>query len=213
MAVLDAFLGIDGIRGGSTDARYKDWIDVVAYNHGMAQPPSSTGTGGSAGRTSFQDFVITKALDRATPRLAVVCASGQHVRSATLVLRRAGKSEQPFMEYKLTDVLITSIRPRWGSVDPTIPLEEVSFSYGKIEWKYVDLNGQIVQGGWDLRANRPAASSVGMTDPSEIMPPAGEEESTSGPAEPSAPTGAAESPPSESATSPEELIPKDHLDL
>ncbi len=213
MAVLDAFLGIDGIRGGSTDARYKDWIDVVAYNHGMAQPPSSTGTGGSAGRTSFHDFVITKALDRATPRLAVACASGQHVRSATLVLRRAGKSEQPFMEYKLTDVLITSIRPHWGSVDPTIPLEEVSFSYGKIEWKYVDLNGRIIQGGWDLRANRPTAGRAGMTDPVEIMPPAGEEESTSDRAAPSAPTRAEEARPSESAASPEELIPKDHLDL
>ena len=105
--------------------------------------------------------------------------------------------------------MTSTVVGHWSLVE----LLEVSFSYGKIEWKYVDLNGQIVQGGWDLRANRPAAGSAGMTDPSEIMPPAGEEEWTSGPAAPSAPTGAEESPPSESAASSEELIPTDHLDL
>lgn len=60
----------------------------------------------------------------------------------------------------MTDVLVTSVRPGGSSHGgETVPLEEINFSYGKIELKYtkLDMKGQPagnVAAGWDLKANK-----------------------------------------------------------
>src|ERR1041385_8291781 len=73
---------------------------------------------------------------------------------------RAGGDKQPFMNYKMTDVLITSVHPGGTGKGEAIPLEEVSISFGKIEWKYTQTKVQggraagNVAGGWDLKTNK-----------------------------------------------------------
>ena len=43
------------------------------------------------------------------------------------------------MVYKLSDVMVRSVRPGGSSKDEnSVPLEEVSFAYGKIEQEYVE---------------------------------------------------------------------------
>lgn len=47
------------------------------------------------------------------------------------------------MEYKLTDVIITSVRP--GGSGDAIPIEEVSFTYQHIQIQYTTRDGEVVQ--------------------------------------------------------------------
>jgi type VI secretion system secreted protein Hcp len=160
---FDAFLKIEGIEGESTDDKHKDEIEILSYSCGVAQAASaSASTAGSlsAERASFSDFSIVKAIDKASPKLMLACASGEHLRSARLEICRAGGDKQPYMEYKMTDVIVTSVRPGGSGHGESLPLEEVSFNYGKIEWKYVKTkveggraSGNIVA-GWDLKANK-----------------------------------------------------------
>ena len=160
---FDAFLKIDGVPGESTDAKHSEWIEVLAYNWGVDQPETRSASSHgslSAERANFHDFVVTKALDKASPKLAQACASGEHYPAATLEICRAGGDKQPYMEYKLTDVLVRSIRPGGRSRDEeSIPLEEVAFAYGKIELKYTQTKVQggkaagAVAAGWDLTKN------------------------------------------------------------
>ncbi len=161
---FDAFLKISDIPGESTDDKHKDWIEVLSFSCGVSQRASgsaSTGGGATAERADFQDFSIVKTLDKASPKLALACAGGTHIKEVVLELCRAGGDKVKYMEYKLSHAVISSVRPG-GSAQggETLPLEEVSFNYGKIEWTYVQQKradgsgGGQVAAGWDLEKNK-----------------------------------------------------------
>jgi type VI secretion system secreted protein Hcp len=160
---FDAFLKVDGIPGESTDDAHADQIEVLSFSSGVSQTSSasaSSGGGASSERADFQDFSIVKALDKASPKLAVACADGTHISEVVLELCRAGGDKLKYMEYKLSDCIVSSVRPG-GSAQggETLPLEEVSFNYGKIEWIYTQqkradgTGGGNVAAGWDLEKN------------------------------------------------------------
>jgi type VI secretion system secreted protein Hcp len=161
--MFDAFIKIDGIPGESTDDKHKDWIEVLSYHWGVSQ--TSTATRSSAGgagsqRADFSDFSIVKALDKASPLLALQCANGTAIKQVILELCRAGGDKVKYMEYKLTNCMITSHRPGGSSQGgENLPLEETSFDYGKIEWNYIQqkredgAGGGNVAAGWDLQKN------------------------------------------------------------
>lgn len=159
---FDAFLKVDGCPGESTDDAHKEWIEVLSYSLGVTQPNSPTSTAGSmsAERANFHPFTIVKTIDKASPKLALNCASGEHFKEVKLELCRAGGDKQKYMEYKMTDVMVTSFRPGGHSSGENLPLEEVSFAYGKIEWKYTSTDPSTgkakgdVAAGWDLKTNK-----------------------------------------------------------
>ena len=160
---FDAFLKVDGIPGESTDDAHPESIEILSYSAGVSQTASgsaSSGGGASAERADFQDFSVVKALDKASPKLAVACADGTHIPTVTLELCRAGGDKVKYMEYKLSDCIVSSFRPGGSSGGAeTLPLEEVSFNYGKIEWTYTQQKradgsgGGQVASGWDLEKN------------------------------------------------------------
>lgn len=161
---FDAFLKIDGIDGESTDDKHANWIEVLSYSTGLSQTASgsaSTAGGATSQRADFQDFSIVKALDKASPKIAVACADGTHIKSVILELCRAGGDKVKYMEYKLSNCIISSVRPGGSSAgNETLPLEEVAFNYGKIEWTYTQQKrgdgsgGGQVAAGWDLEKNK-----------------------------------------------------------
>jgi type VI secretion system secreted protein Hcp len=161
---FDAFLKIDAIPGESTDDKHKEWIELLSFSHGISQPASgsaSTAGGRSAERCDHQDFSVVKTLDKASPKLELFCCNGTHIKKINVELCRAAGDKQKYMEYNLSDVIVSSVRPGGSSKGgETLPLEEVSFNYGKIEWVYTETDhssGQPkgnVKTNWDLTANK-----------------------------------------------------------
>jgi type VI protein secretion system component Hcp len=83
-------------------------------------------------------------------------ASGKLISSGTLELVRP--DGQVFMDYKLSNVLVTSVQDLGSGNDRTTD-EQVTLRFSKIEWDYTPYDqtgqpGDTVTGGWDLRANR-----------------------------------------------------------
>lgn len=161
---FDAFLFIDGVPGESTDDKHKDWIEILSFNHGLNQTASgsmSSGGGASAERCDHTPFTVVKTLDKASPLLAEKCCSGEHIKEVKLSLNRAGGDKVQYMEYKLQHVLVTTVSPGGSSQGKeTLPLEEIAFRYGKIEWTYTQqkladgTGGGQVASGWDLTSNK-----------------------------------------------------------
>jgi type VI secretion system secreted protein Hcp len=161
---FDAFLKIDGIDGESQDDKHKDWIEILSYSSGASQPGAgarSSGGAASAERVNLQDFSVVHTLDKASPKLFVHCCNGKHIKEIKLELCRATGDKQKYMEYKMSDVIVSSVRPG-GSAQggEALPLEEVSFNYGKIEWIYTATDHKTgkpkgdVKGNWDQVANK-----------------------------------------------------------
>lgn len=161
---FDCFLKIEGVDGESTDAAHQKWIELLSFSHGMSQPPSSvvsSAGGAGSGRVNMQDFSIVKHLDSASPKLAMACCTGQHFPTVKIEVCRAGGDKLKYMEYKMTNVLVASVRPGGSSQgSDEVPLEEVGFNFGKIEWTYTHQDratggaGGNISGGWDLQANK-----------------------------------------------------------
>jgi type VI protein secretion system component Hcp len=110
MALFDAFLKLDGIKGESADTKHKGEIDVINFTWGVAQTGVSA-TGGGAGKVHVHDFTILKKTDASSPLLMLNCASGAHIKEANFVVRKAGGEQLEYLKIKLTDVLVSSYRP------------------------------------------------------------------------------------------------------
>jgi len=161
---FDCFLKIDGVPGESTEDKHKDWIEVLSYYNGMTNTATRMGGGMVMliNRPTHEDFMVTKPLDKSSPKLALYCCNGQHIREVTLELFKnfPGTGSDRFMKYTLSDVIITSVRTSGGTISSEAsPIEEVSFNYGKIEWAYTEhgADGRAkgdVKTNWDLTANK-----------------------------------------------------------
>ena len=160
---VDMFLKIGAIVGESKDLlKHKDWVDVLSFSFGVSQPATALGSAatGTAERASFGNFTVVKSLDKSTPLLMLACVRGEHFPEATIVMRKAGGTQQEFLRYTLQDCLISSVRPGGSATGgETLPLEEVSFSFSKIKLEYIaqkaDGTADVpVSFGWDLAASK-----------------------------------------------------------
>jgi type VI secretion system secreted protein Hcp len=156
----DYLLKIDGIKGESTDAKHPDEIEVESFSWGATQPGTfSTGGGGGAGKVSFQDLHFTSRVSVASPNLMIACASGQHIKVATLTVRKAGKEQQEYYIIKLSDNLVSSYQSGGSEGANALPVDQFSLNFAKIEFEYKSQKpdgtlGAPVKGGWDLKTNK-----------------------------------------------------------
>jgi type VI secretion system secreted protein Hcp len=156
------FLKIDGIDGESTDSAHKGEIDVLAWSWGIAAAPGTgagSGSGKGAGKATFSDFQFVTRISKASPRLFLSAASGEHHKWAALAgVRASGKSKGgEFLKYKLSDVQVTSVNQ--NDTDGSAPSEQFSLSYAKIEVTYRPQSpkGKLeppIMAGWDVRTNK-----------------------------------------------------------
>ena len=162
MASVDYFLKIEGVDGESTDDKHKGEIELESWSFGSTNAGSfSSGGagGGGSGKVTMQDFNFVKRVDKSSPKLFAACCTGEHLKSATLVCRRAGGDQQEFLTIVLSPVLVSSFQSGGAAGSDVIPMDQVSLDFGKIEVKYKEqkpdgsLGGEVI-GGWDVTTNK-----------------------------------------------------------
>lgn len=159
MANVDYFLKIKGIEGESADSKHKNELDIESWSWGETQAGSHAyGGGGGAGKVSMQDFNFVMRVNKASPKLLLACASGEHIGEALLTCRKAGKEQQEYLKIKFTDLLISSFQTG-GSNGDVIPVDQISLNFAKIEYEYYPQNekgglGSKIPVHWDLKTNK-----------------------------------------------------------
>jgi type VI secretion system secreted protein Hcp len=160
MAQVDYFLKVDGVDGESTDDKHKGEIQLDSWSFGGTNAGSfSSGGGGGTGKVALGDFHFVKKVDKSSAKLFTSCCTGEHLKKATLVCRKAGKDQQEFLTIILSPVLVSSFQTGGSAGSDVIPMDQVSLNYGKIEFKYKEqkpdgsLGGEVI-GGWDVTTNK-----------------------------------------------------------
>jgi len=154
---VDVFLKLGDIKGESKDSKHAGEIDVLSWSWGISQTGTmSQGGGGGAGKASFSDLSIMHAVDKASPVLMKACATGEHIKEATLISRKAGKGQQEYLIIKMNDILITSVQPSGSSEHP---MESFSMQASKVdlEYKPQKADGSLDAGlhfKYDIKANK-----------------------------------------------------------
>ena len=180
MAHVDYFLKIEGIDGESLQKGHEKEIEILSFSWGANNAGSFAGNlGGGSGKVAVADFKFTVPVNKATPKLFLACMTGEHIKSAQLTCRKAGKTQQDYLKWKFTDLLISSYhiggsigadhldhsrehatpsgQIRGQSQSDLLPVDEVTFNFTKIEVVYAPqkADGSLDAGmpaGYDLKA-------------------------------------------------------------
>lgn len=160
MAQVDFFLKIEGIDGESSDAKHGKEIQVLAWSFGETQGGShGTGGGGGAGKVVMQDFHFTMLTNIASTKLFLACANGEHIKSAKLTCRKAGKEQQEFLTWTFSDLLVSSYQTSGSHTSDVLPTDSISLNFTKVEigYKVQKPDGTLDaenKAGYDLKKNQ-----------------------------------------------------------
>lgn len=156
---IDYFLKIDGVEGESKDSKHGKEIQILSFTWGESQPVSIPFTsGGGSGKVNMQDLSFTMYSCKASPKLFLSCAKGEHIKEATLVARKAGGEQEDFYSIKLEEVLVSSYNTCGGS-GGSLPVDNVTLAFAKITYQYRPQKDKgaldtPVKAGWNLEENK-----------------------------------------------------------
>jgi len=157
---FDCYLSIKGIKGESTDAVHKQWIEVLSFDWGVSQ---AAGTGGSGAkeRADFTDLSISKVVDCGSPQIYSYCARGSRLSEVKLEVCTAAGDKENYFTIILREAVVASVQVSDAveTSGTTRPVEQVGFRYAKIQWEYTALShpgarGGTMKAGWDLGSNK-----------------------------------------------------------
>jgi type VI secretion system secreted protein Hcp len=142
---FDAFLTFDGspipIQGESMDKSFPNSIELRSLSFGVeniVSIGSSTG-GAGAGKAKFNEIEITKPSDSASPVLFKMLVTGQHFKTVTINIRKAGgdktKSGGAYERFTFSTVFVSKLTVS-GSTGDDVPTETVILTYGALKWEY-----------------------------------------------------------------------------
>jgi type VI secretion system secreted protein Hcp len=147
---LNAYLVLKGqkqglIKGGVIQKGREGQIAVYAVEHGIVSPRDAA-SGQATGKRMHKPLTITKEIDVSTPLLYNALVMNENITELTLFFwttatggAAGGGLEKQYYQVKLTNASIASITTEMlnnkDAENAKFPvLEEVSFTYQKIEW-------------------------------------------------------------------------------
>ena len=160
MAAVDYFLKLDGIDGETKQKGHEKSIELESWSFGETNGGSfAHGGGGGAGKVSMQDFHFVMHVNKASPKLFLACATGEHIKSAKLTCRKAGKTQQEFLKVTFTDLLVSSYQTGGSGNADVLPTDQISLNFSKIEFDYAEQKadgslGPSVKTGYDLKLGK-----------------------------------------------------------
>jgi len=95
-------------------------------------------------------------VSKASPKLMQAAATGEHIKSVDLTVRKAGGTQMEYYTIHLEDILVSSYSSS-GSSDE-LPMESISLNYQKIEFQYVPEKPDgtadtAIKASWNLATN------------------------------------------------------------
>jgi type VI secretion system secreted protein Hcp len=130
------YIKIATVDGESKDKAHKGEIDILAWSWGMSNSGTAhLGGGAGAGKVNVQDMSFTKYIDKASCKLQLACAVGQHFDDALVTVRKAGTTPLEYLKITMTDVMVTAVSTG-GSGGEDRLTENVTLNFAKVKVEY-----------------------------------------------------------------------------
>lgn len=155
------FMKVAGATGESPISGHEQESEVIAFSWGVIHPASvQSGTGGSAGRTTFTDFTCTCYMDNAYPSIVKFCAGGKSISEVKITaLKMTGDAGETFMTWTFSDVMCTAITNSGNAEAQDVITYSFQASKMKMEYKPQQTSGGTLGGAneatWDVKKNTP----------------------------------------------------------
>ncbi|MBI4586173.1 MAG: type VI secretion system tube protein Hcp [Planctomycetes bacterium] len=137
---MPAYMKLGDIKGEATEQNHKDWIIIESLSSPVYRSiqPGAKDMQRSRGETTLGDIVLVRQLDKSSVKLQEACANGTFFKEVEIHFCTQVKNKQePYLKYKLKDVIISSYSFHGNSKGDPQPSEEVTLSFSEAEWIYV----------------------------------------------------------------------------
>jgi type VI secretion system Hcp family effector len=159
-------------QGESTDDYFakNGALECLSVTFGVSQAQTAgSGTGGaSAGKAKFEEFSISKYVDKASVPLFVACVAGAHFPTVMLVNRKPGGSNLLYLQYIFRQVFVTNISWDGGGGEEN-PKESIKFKFGAMGIQYIQQKadgsaGTKADAAWNAVTNDNTLTVKGLPD-------------------------------------------------
>ena len=140
-----AYIKFDGIDGEAQDNDHKGWSDLLSVSDALSQIRTQT-EARRAGDIIIEDILITKELDKASPKLAESIVQGKVFPKVEIHLTASYGNIQKvtYYAYELTNVMVTSYSISGTGDD--IPTENITLSFEEL--RLADFTQTVRVPGW-----------------------------------------------------------------
>ncbi len=139
-APTSMYVKFEGVDGEAQDKDHKGWCDILSFSQGQSVPEGATGPTRRRGDVVFEDIVVVKELDKASPKLAEAVCQGKVFPKVEIHLTAsytdAGRAT--YYAYELRNVLILSYHIGGSGQGEDVPTEEISLSFEEIKVTYTE---------------------------------------------------------------------------
>jgi type VI secretion system secreted protein Hcp len=149
------YMQIEGIDGNVTAEGYTNWIACGSLQYGIGRgisAPTGSDVDREASTPSVSEIVVTKEMDKASPKLFESALWGEGVKVKIHLVKTDKGKPEPFMTLELEDTLISGYSVSSGGDRPS---ESLSLNFTKIIYEYTPMKdknetGDPVKAGYDL---------------------------------------------------------------
>ena len=138
------FLKYGAIKGETTQATHKEWIEVSSFQFGVGRGISSGVGGGSkreATAPSVSEITLTKTFDIASPLLLKESIGGKAVETKIELTQTDNSGKHvAYQKYILTNTLVSGYSISSGGDRPS---ESISLNFTKIDSEYLNIDDKF----------------------------------------------------------------------
>ena len=138
------FIKFEGVDGEAQNGSYRGWCNALSFSQGQSLGEGQRLVGAPRQRADvvFEDIVVVKELDKASPKLAEAVCQGKVFPKVEIHLTRSYKNTGlvTYYAYELINVLIVDYRIGGSGYSEYIPTEEISLSFEEIKVTYTEFD-------------------------------------------------------------------------
>lgn len=129
------FLELDGIKGSSTDDKFKEMIELNSFQWGAGIGVGSPRGGDrTSSEPSVSEITGTKQVDKSSELLFKKLLMGETIKKGTVSFVVASKGESvAYASLELTDVIISGFSQSSGG---DLITESISLNFTKFDWMF-----------------------------------------------------------------------------
>lgn len=149
-ALFDCHLKIGDIKGESKHKDHSGEITIESFNLGVEQQGTAHHSGGQgAGKAQLHDAQMVAKTDKAVPFLFLASANGTHYDTAVLTCRKAGGTQEKFLEITFKELMISHVNLSAHTSGDVIPTTTFALNYAEISVEYFaqDEKGKTTSSG------------------------------------------------------------------
>jgi type VI secretion system secreted protein Hcp len=145
-------LGSDFVKGKVFE------VDNFSFGIEQVLNIGSQSKGAGAGKVKFNEFTISRKIDKASPTIFQMACSGTPFKTVALAFRKSAGGNTTGVFYLRFDFKLVAVKTISWEYDDESPKENMTFEYGGLIMRYCpqDPDGNldaIVPGGWNRVTN------------------------------------------------------------